>query len=143
MEFKTEAQRENFIRGLKELYQAKGRVLPADIQMLNEMVKEEPDMAWGLGSLVGAGAGSGLSGGAVNAPRPGQTNSIIPPHTMIGMRMRWHDHKHPFTNLVITNTEAGNFLILVVIGEQHTVLEDDKAMFPSDALVTKLRMMTP
>lgn len=59
---------------------------------------------------------------------------------MIRSRMRSHDlgfdHVH-----CVRKEKADVVLVLVVIGEKHELLEDGYALFPSDTLITQLRLL--
>jgi len=60
---------------------------------------------------------------------------------MLAMRMRWDTGAS--TGLEFISAHKGNELVFIFIVRegQPMILEDDTNMFPSDALVTKLRLM--
>lgn len=69
---------------------------------------------------------------------------------MLAMRMRWDrslDYSmqitHPFKDVMVSELSSGAIIVLVVTGAGYVVLEDEAGMFPSDNLVTKLRILTP
>ena len=69
---------------------------------------------------------------------------------MLAMRMRWEksyahmDNAYPTPFLdVVVSQRPGTVLVMIVMNEEHLVLEDDELMFPSDKLITKIRMLTP
>jgi len=67
------------------------------------------------------------------------------PDEMLAMRMGWNGRKLPATFLrcepVLTETKAYVFVITAA-REEAFVIEDDYGLFPSDTLITKLRMFT-
>lgn len=72
--------------------------------------------------------------------------------SMLAMRMRWHrqhhtrhaEYGHPFKSLgVASNHDDSLALVFVVTHTGHVLLEDDMNMYPSDNLITKLRLLTP
>jgi len=61
----------------------------------------------------------------------------------LAMRMDWTD-KHPFhfLNVVLAADKAKHYVIIVTQVDA-VIMEDDSAMFPSDDLVSKIRLMAP
>ena len=74
---------------------------------------------------------------------------------MLAMRMRWAVSNvfatqfpmrvsHPFKSIgCATNHDGTKVLTFVVTHTDYCVIEDDAEMFPSDNLITKLRVLTP
>ena len=60
---------------------------------------------------------------------------------MLAMRMRWDTGVS--TGLEFISAHKGNELVFIFLVRegQPMILEDDANMFPSDALITKLRLM--
>lgn len=58
----------------------------------------------------------------------------------LAMRMDWLPESHPFPHMSI-HKQDDKVLVWVVTKEGNLVIEDDAAMYPSDALVTKLRLL--
>lgn len=60
---------------------------------------------------------------------------------LLGMRMRWASGQLiPFAHLSI-HTSAALAIVFIVHKGQPVVLEDDPGLFPSDDLITKLRLL--
>lgn len=98
--------------------------------------------------------GQVLSGqGRVNPPtttRGGANNKAEHLFRMLAMRMRWdtnvfasQGYEIPFHGITLLDRADGVVLILIATGTDHVLLEDDGHMFPSDNLITKLRVLTP
>lgn len=83
-------------------------------------------------------ASIGVSGVTVSAP-PNITTDPASLLRCIAMRMRWSG-KAPFEKLEPFK-QAEKVLIWCVGKDQNVVLEDDWALFPSDGLITKLRLL--
>jgi len=98
-----------------------------------------------LGASYGGGGGSGMAGATTQSPAP------VRPYTheeRLAMRMGWGRVESsmwaPDFEHVDIHRAAGSSVVHVwVISKsgQSVVLEDDAALFPSDALVTKLTML--
>jgi len=108
-----------------------------------------------LGSLSNQlQGGQVLAGqGWVNPPRTtrgGSNNKAERLFGMLAMRMRWdatlfssQGFDIPFHGITLLERADGVVLILIATATDHVLLEDDGAMFPSDNLITKLRVLTP
>lgn len=57
---------------------------------------------------------------------------------MLDMRMRWR--KQPFSFIQL-HKENETVFVFIVAGGVAQIMEDDANMFPSDALITKLRLL--
>ena len=67
----------------------------------------------------------------------------LSPYGMIVMRMRWvNGQQIPFAHMSVA-TRQDVVYVFVVTDTSYVVLEDDPNMFPSDKLVTALRLLTP
>ena len=98
-----------------------------------------------LGASYGGGGGGGMAGASIQSPVP------VRPYTneeRLSMRMGWGRVENsmwaPDFEHVDIHRAAGSPIVHVwVISKsgQSIVLEDDAALFPSDALVTKLTML--
>jgi hypothetical protein len=67
-----------------------------------------------------------------------------PPHSlyeMLSMRMRWTGGDNPFTHVDIQTAGEKAFVWIITKDAQSVVLEDEAAMFPSDKLITQIRML--
>ncbi len=83
----------------------------------------------------GPGSGSGVATGAPLFP---SSDKLC---MMIAMRMRWPEGRTlPMSYLSAHQTEDTVF-VFMVHNKQAVVIEDEAIMFPSDALITKLRLM--
>lgn len=76
--------------------------------------------------------------------RDSQINSISSEHyrmKMIAMRLRLHEgQKIPYHDL-FTSLAGDKVFVFVVQDNQAVTLEDDAALFPSDTLITQLRLL--
>lgn len=82
--------------------------------------------------------------------RGGANNKAEHLFKMLAMRMRWdanlfvsQGYEIPFHGITLLERADGVVLILIATGTDHVLLEDDGQMFPSDNLITKLRVLTP
>lgn len=97
------------------------------------------------GTLSINGNSYGVIGGVsgTTVPTWGATPSVaIPwePDEMLRVRMRWY--LTPFPCVKCHNHENIKALVFIVTKDgQHVVLEDEWAMFPSDRLVTQIRLL--
>lgn len=91
-------------------------------------------------------------GGVINTPNIMSNAPSVTPESedlrMIHMRMRWNhwmlDMKSsPFQHLSVARKDDGTRVIFILHNNQPVTLEDDGVMFPSDSLVTSLRMISP
>ena len=88
-----------------------------------------------------------------NVPQTDPSQSSKELLSMLAMRMRWTDLTlargdfaivHPFKHIGLCDNHDGSMvLVFIVTSDGHLVIEDEAAMFPSDKLVTKLRVLTP
>lgn len=64
-------------------------------------------------------------------------------YKMLGMRMRWRrDQYCPFKGLQTFLSESGEKVLLAFVkGEGLVTLEDDAKLYPSDTLITQLRLL--
>jgi hypothetical protein len=63
---------------------------------------------------------------------------------MINMRMGWNveDPKSPHRRVLPVQMKSRDRIVLfVVTGDEALIIEDDMALYPSDELVTKLRLI--
>jgi hypothetical protein len=61
--------------------------------------------------------------------------------SMLRSRMRW-THDPSFEGLFVLRAgKDGNVLVMVVLEHKHVVLEDGYDLYPSDALITQLRLL--
>ncbi len=73
--------------------------------------------------------------------RPPRTPSDL---EMLAMRMRWQEGSmHPFHHLAVHSVGEKTFVWIITKDCQSVVIEDEAAMFPSDKLVTQVRMLQP
>jgi hypothetical protein len=61
-------------------------------------------------------------------------------YDMLSMRMRWVE-KPPFYHVDIKTAGEKTFVWIITEDAQSVVLEDEAAMYPSDKLVTQIRML--
>lgn len=82
-----------------------------------------------------------------NKPVPSYTNPIDNSFTlegMIAMRLRIQQGSRiPFDHLNCAYVTPEKVAVFVVQNGQHMVLEDDANLFPSDTLITQLRLIMP
>lgn len=84
----------------------------------------------------------------VSQPTPFSPTNVVTPVMssdqlcrMICMRMRFQEGvKLPMAYMSAHQSNA-NVFVFLVHNEQATIIEDDPLMFPSDALITKLRLI--
>lgn len=87
----------------------------------------------------------------VSIQRDAMMNRTVNPMTMIAMRMKWGVYKDgvqfgtynppvPFEHMSV-HLNAEKAIIFIVCNKQPVTLTDDLPLFPSDALVTQLRML--
>lgn len=92
-----------------------------------------------------SGIGYGGAGGGGIGIYAGQAASVYmqPSHlSMIAMRMRWSDGMSvPFQLLQTCTLSNGTVKVIVVQNDKLVDIDDDGALFPSDALVAKLRLL--
>jgi hypothetical protein len=86
------------------------------------------------------------AGMALKAGQPGMEQAVYkpPPHSlyeMLSMRMRWVGVDNPFTHVDIQTAGEKAFVWIITKDAQSVVLEDEAAMFPSDKLITQIRML--
>lgn len=112
-----------------------------------------------MGHGGGGGAGAQAIGHINVVPNPIMGGGgVFPTHDMvtdtitdeyrIAIRMGW-DNGNRFgmlpsgvQRMIAQRVSATLVVVLLVFKETYTVIEDDAGMFPSDALVTKLRLLT-
>lgn len=72
----------------------------------------------------------------------GPTTVQRPPnlYDMLSMRMRWGDTPNPFHHCNPVRVDD-KVVVFIIHNKQPTYIEDEWGMYPSDALVTKLRLM--
>lgn len=107
------------------------------------------------GSAGGIGGGGGGAGGisALNlppiAPSPFKTEDSIL-YDMIASRMRWSDYDPysnamrtapPFQRISAHRLNDETVVVFVISNGKAVLIEDGAALFPSDALVTQLRLL--
>lgn len=86
--------------------------------------------------------------GVYNGPYP-STQGPPPPlrtmpsnHEMLCMRMRWTDETTPGFDYVAIHSAGEKVFVWVITKDAQAVtIEDEAGLYPSDALVTKLRML--
>jgi hypothetical protein len=101
--------------------------------MLEFMKKHKANMVL-QASMASKASGAGMAQ-AVYKP---------PPHSlyeMLSMRMRWTGGDNPFTHVDIQTAGEKAFVWIITKDAQSVVLEDEAAMFPSDKLITQIRML--
>lgn len=96
--------------------------------------------------------GNGGAGGAVGGMYTGPHPTCISPLQMLQMRMRWGQFAGPFVqqggfvepspfhHLEVHQGEK-DFIIFIVKDGDPVVIRDTHELFPSDTLITQLRMM--
>lgn len=65
-------------------------------------------------------------------------------HDMLCMRMRWHGvegARSGFDHVAVHSAGDKVFVWVITKDTQTVTMEDDGALFPSDALITKLRLL--
>lgn len=63
------------------------------------------------------------------------------PEQMLAMRMRWSPmERYPLDHISMYIAKDKAFIFVVKDGS-HVTIEDDAALFPSDALITQLRLL--
>lgn len=73
--------------------------------------------------------------------RAGYMNNEAKFMHLLAMRMRWEEGlRIPFEHLSLHATDQQAFVFVVHKGEA-TILDDDPGLFPSDELITKLRLI--
>lgn len=91
--------------------------------------------------MAGAGGGGGAgSSGAVNVAESRRMHSL---KDMMAMRMRWGFGENPIGFAHMAMHRAGDKVHIWVITHdgESVVLEDDAGLYPSDPLITKIRLM--
>lgn len=100
-----------------------------------------PNSAGGLGA-----AGVGVGGGLVNWPGMQQAGPLLTEDDtllqMIASRMRWPSaYSPPFRKIVAHRLTPDTVAVFVAVGGKAVVIEDGFELFPSDTLVTQLRLL--
>lgn len=83
----------------------------------------------------------GLTAGGVGGRTPPRLFSL---HDMLCMRMRWHnieDVRNGFDHVAVHSAGDRVFVWVITKDTQTVTMEDDETLFPSDALITKLRLL--
>lgn len=87
--------------------------------------------------------------GVLSAPRP----PVPPPFTPTAKGPRWDDYEklamrmgwelgQPFDSLHIARKKSDNTVVLFIMSNSQPVtLEDDAALFPSDSLISRLKLL--
>lgn len=81
---------------------------------------------------------------APTAPPP--ANLYFEPETKIAMRMHWPTNHHIPDGVAVFQAYeiAGHtnaYVFIIFTSGRHVVLEDEAGLFPSDALITQLRVL--
>lgn len=78
-----------------------------------------------------------------STPPPGMLMSPEEAMNMLRMRMRWNGYYKGFIyiNAIVCSEKA--HVIIITQDQKQVVLEDDPNLFPSDTLVTSIRMIAP
>lgn len=63
------------------------------------------------------------------------------PETKLAMRLDCSPHALPYDRLTVHKLNDQTMLVWVINKGDHVVLEDEVALFPSDKLITQLRML--
>lgn len=75
---------------------------------------------------------------AKNFPTTTRVESSL--YDMLAMRMRWGKNPNPFYHCHPVRVDD-KVIVFIIHDKQPTYLEDEWGMYPSDALITKLRLM--
>lgn len=78
---------------------------------------------------------AGISSGP--PPRPSSDELC----SMIAMRMRWSKSRQLVMSFIGAHQTNEKVFVFMVHNEQAVTLEDDVLMFPSDTLITKMRLL--
>lgn len=95
------------------------------------------------GGYVGGGGGAGVHSHVytgVSGPSVPQISSAPDRLMMIATRLRVSLHNFPFQKIA-TFENGEKVVVFVIAGGQPVVLEDDASLFPSDTLVSQLRLL--
>ena len=131
--------------------------MQADTSPAHQPVPTNPSKEGFIRGLLSAMSPFGAKG---RQPMPYVTVNMKSPYdrterhrellAMLAMRMRWNsaiEYKyaidHPFMDIMVSEKGDGTVIVLVVNNDGYVVIEDDGGMYPSDKLVTKLRVLTP
>lgn len=96
-------------------------------------------IAYGVAAVGGGGGGGGAS---VMRQARGRRSPTL--EEKLCMRMGWDDIRDipPGIRLSIINSGTAIFLTIITVANDEVVtLKDEPAMFPSDQIVTQLRML--
>lgn len=95
----------------------------------------------GLADMVKPKAGAGmLTGTWVEPGQPPPSSEDL--CSMVRMRMRWGPNKpEHITFMAAHKLNDEKAALFVVVNGQPAMIEDEWGLFPSDALITKLRML--
>ena len=91
-------------------------------------------------SISAPGSGSISSNTGISSgppPRPSSDRLC----TMIAMRMRWPEGRTLPMSYIGAHQTNEKVFVFMVHNEQAVTLEDDVLMFPSDTLITKMRLI--
>jgi len=94
-----------------------------------------------LGDLSDGSSGVVKVSASAETKMPANQTSWTPRQKLF-MRMEWLGH--PYKDLYFSKNGAGDKVLLFIVTQTgHIVAEDDSTMFPSDALIHKLRLLEP
>lgn len=63
---------------------------------------------------------------------------------MLAMRLRWSDGQPlPYMHLYVTRVDNEVIVVVVNTGQAPVVMQDGWDLFPSDTLITQLRLLEP
>jgi hypothetical protein len=126
--------------------------IPTNDEMLSKMIEELGAM--NQGKLASGLASASHSHGLNTSVRPGQALNVasqksLPDRwseqylfSMLASRLRWDDYNTaPFRRVVPCRVTDDKVVVFVVTKGEALLVEDDAHMYPSDALVTQLRLL--
>lgn len=119
---------------------------PMEKKAMDEYRRNAVRYPYGDGNVYGSyGLSSGSSGpadSAVDAPYNGLDSNHWRLKS-IAMRMRWTEGMLPPYQKLDTALTGEKVLVWVVVKDESVVLEDERDLFPSDTLITQLRLLLP
>lgn len=96
----------------------------------------------GTGNAVGMSVAQASHGHAYqNAPSPNDRFTSTNLSFMLSVRMGWTHKMCPFETISCHKLNAEMAVVFLIVGGKALLIEDDLNLFPSDALVTQLRLM--
>jgi hypothetical protein len=103
-------------------------------------MKRYPDMAFSIPQGRPPQYPGGILGVSQRAIVPDALDSFRM-KKMIGSRLRWPENEPAPFDFLECHMAASKALVFAVVNGEPVTLEDDPALFPSDTLVTQIRLL--